>query len=210
MQHGIREFRPRQPLDRQLSSDTLNRILRELESLRITRVVNGTFKRLPGGTEIVVAPQRGGGGSSAEPHPFQITSFIDPDSEPESPSYLVTVRPGTLNTLLPTNTFDDGGLTKFALTKDTMKNVVLTAQSDGQQFVSCALSLDSDAPDAQEPALFELPSTVKFLIGVVYNSSAYQLVRDNIAVTGKVQLTTDKAAPAQPGQLPYDIYYVWG
>jgi hypothetical protein len=210
VQHGIREFRPRQPLDRQLSSDTLNRILRELESLRITRVVNGTFKKLPGGTEIVVAPQRGGGGSSAESHPFQITSFVDPDSEPESPSYLVTVRPGTLNTLLPTNTFDDGGLSKLSLTKDTMKNVVLTAESDGRQFVSCSLSLDSTAPDPQEPALFELPSTVKFLLGVVYNSSVHQLVRDNIAVTGKVQLTTDKAAPAQPGQLPYDIFYVWG
>jgi len=210
MQHGIREFRPRQPLDRQLSSDTLNRILRELESLRITRVVNGTFKRLPGGTEIVVAPQRGGGGSSGESHPFQITSFVDPDSEPESPSYLVTVRPGTLNTLLATNTFDDGALTKFSLTKDTMKNVVLTAQSDGQQFVSCVLSLDSAAPDPQQPALFELPATVKYLLGVVYNSSVYQLVINSISVSGQVQLTTDKASPAQPGQLPYEIYYVWG
>jgi hypothetical protein len=123
---------------------------------------------------------------------------------------LVTVRPGTLNTLLATNTFDDGALTQFSLTKDTIKNVVLTAQSDGQQFVSCALSLDSTAPDPQEPALFELPATVKFLLGVVYNSSVYQHVSDTIAVTGKVQLTTDKAAPAQPGQLPYDIFYVWG
>ena len=205
-------FQPSRPLLRELSADRLNSILTEIKRNKPKGERGITVRQDGNQTWIGLAASlpRGGSSTPAETHPFQITSFADPESSPESPSYLVTVRPGTLNTLLPTNTFDDGGLTKFALTKDTMKNVVLTAQSDGQQFVSCALSLDSTAPDAQEPALFELPSTVKFLIGVVYNSSAYQIVRDNIAVTGKVQLTTDKAAPAQPGQLPYDIFYVWG
>jgi hypothetical protein len=106
MQHGIREFRPRQPLDRQLGSETLNRILRELESLRITRVVNGTFKKLPGGTEIVVAPQSGGGGGTpATFQPWDLLAQVDPDADPEdaNPPYLVRVRPGTLNGILPTN-----------------------------------------------------------------------------------------------------------
>lgn len=98
MQHGIREFRPRQPLDRQLSSDTLNRILRELESLRIIRVVNGTFRKLPGGTEITVAPQRGGGTSTQTFHPFQLsqTTGDDPDL------IYVRVRYGTVNGEMPT------------------------------------------------------------------------------------------------------------
>ena len=102
MQHGIREFRPRQPLDRQLGSETLNRILRELESLRITRVVNGTFKKLPGGTEIVVAPQSGGGGTPATIQPWDLIAQVDPDADPEdeNPPYLVRVRPGTLNGIL--------------------------------------------------------------------------------------------------------------
>lgn len=55
MRHGIKEFRARQPLDRQLGSDTLNKILKELESLRITRVIGGSFKKLPGGTELAVS-----------------------------------------------------------------------------------------------------------------------------------------------------------
>lgn len=55
MRHGIKEFRARQPLDRQLGSDTLNKILKELESLRITRVIGGSFKKLPSGTELVVS-----------------------------------------------------------------------------------------------------------------------------------------------------------
>ena len=105
MQHGIREFRPRQPLDRQLSSDTLNRILRELESLRITRVVNGTFKKLPSGTEIVVAPQSGGSSTPATIQPWDLQARVDPDADPENPTppYLVRVRPGTLNGILPSN-----------------------------------------------------------------------------------------------------------
>lgn len=95
MQHGIREFRPRQPLDRQLSSDTLNRILRELESLRITRVVNGTFKKLPGGTEIIVAPQRGGGTAPATAiRPFQLA--VVNVSETEEPDWKIRVYPSTL------------------------------------------------------------------------------------------------------------------
>lgn len=209
MQHGIREFRPRQPLDRQLSSDTLNRILRELESLRITRVVNGTFKKLPGGTEIVVAPQSGSGGTPATFHPFQITSFQDPESTPESPSYLATVRPGTINTLLPTGILDDGGLQQHGVPADSLRYVVLEASSDGEQITTAAVSVESTAPEAQTPEIFGLPTTAKFLLGLVYNSNVFQVQLTNLSVTGKQQFVTSKAN-AGIGELPYEIHYVWG
>lgn len=96
MQHGIREFRPRQPLERQLNSETLNRILRELESLRITRVVGGTFRKLPGGTEIVVPAQAGG--QVTQPHPFQL---IQTTGENPSSKYVRVVY-GTVNGERPT------------------------------------------------------------------------------------------------------------
>jgi len=208
MRNGIREFQPRQSLDRQLSATTLNQILRELESLQITRVVNGTFRKLPGGTEITVAPQRGG--APATTHPFQIISRQDPDSNPESPSYFVSIKPGSLNELLPTNLFTDSGLNSLPLSKDTLKHVVLTGESDGQQFLNCALSLESAAPGAQEPVAFGLPQTVKFLLGVVYNSTAYQIISDNITVAGKQQYVADKVPPLDVGELPYTLYFVWG
>jgi hypothetical protein len=94
MRNGIREFQPRQPLDRQLGATTLNQILRELESLRITRVVNGTFRKLPGGTEITVAPQRGGGTSTSITRPFELS--IVNVSETETPEWKVRVLPSTL------------------------------------------------------------------------------------------------------------------
>ena len=206
MQHGIREFRPRQPLDRQLSSDTLNRILRELESLRITRVVNGTFKKLPGGTEIVVAPQRGGSTTPATTHPFQITSTQDPDNQGQ---YLVTVRPGTINNLLPTNILDGEALEEFALPGDTLRYVVLSCTAASNALTSCQIALESSPPAAQTPLAFALPTSYQVILGIVYNTNVHQIVTTNLSASSKQAYITDKANPT-PGSLPYNVFLQWG
>jgi hypothetical protein len=207
MRNGVREFQPRQPLDRQLGASTLNQILRELESLRITRVVNGTFRKLPGGTEIVVAPQSGGGAPAAS-HPFKIASSQNPENENQ---YLVTVRPGTINTLLPTGIFGSGGsLQTNTIPKETLRYVVLEANSDGQQITAAAISVAATAPTPQVPAVFGLPTTAKFLIGIVYSSRVFQVQFTNFTLTGKQQFIKSKSSPAAAGELPYEIYYVWG
>jgi hypothetical protein len=70
-------FRAQQPLVDQLGAAKLNRILAELESLRIISVVGGTFKRLPGGTEIVVGGPKSGGTRAAR-RPFELDVVPDP------------------------------------------------------------------------------------------------------------------------------------
>lgn len=201
MQHGIREFRPRQPLDRQLSSDTLNRILRELESLRITRVVNGTFKKLPGGTEIVVAPQRGGTSTPAETHPFQITSRQDPDDENQ---YIVTVRPGTLNNVLASN-----WNAELTVPASSLRYIVLSASANNNAIVSTSMSADSSPPSGeQSPQKWALPTSFKVILGLVLGPQVWQVVYDNLSYTSAKRITTDRANPAI-GQLPYDNWYIW-
>jgi hypothetical protein len=208
MRNGIPEFRPRQPLDRQLSSTTLNDIRRELESLRITRVVNGTFRKLPGGTEIVVPRAGGGGGgSSLTRHPFQISSTPNPDNEDQ---YFVTVRPGTINSLLPSDIFDGPSLARNTIAANSLSYVVLDASSDGQQITTASVSVESSAPSAQTPEIFGLPSSAQFLLGVVHNSNVFQVQFTNLVVTGKQQFIASKSSPAAVGELPYEIYYVWG
>lgn len=198
MQHGIREFRPRQPLDRQLSSDTLNRILRELESLRITRVVNGTFKKLPGGTEIVVAPQRGG--TPATRQPWDLSASQNPDNENQ---YLVTVRPGTLNGFLPSNwsaefTCADTGL-YYA------KAVVAT---DGQNITGVTIAINTTAPTEQEPVEFGIESEVQYLFGLFSEGQVYRVIGSgNITLQPKTWLVVSADPAALPGESPYDIYY---
>jgi hypothetical protein len=204
-------FQPNRPLLRELSADRLNTILQEIKRNKPKGERGITVRQDGTGTYIGLAASLPRGGTSAPTtHPFQIISSQDPDSDPESPSYLVTVRPGSLNALLPTNLFDDSALNSFSLPEDTLQHVVLTGQSDGQQFLSCELSLESQAPTPQEPVAFGLPQTVQFLLGVVYNSTAYQLISDNITVAGKQQYVADKVPPLDAGELPYTLYFVWG
>ena len=207
MQHGIREFRPRQPLDRQLSSDTLNRILRELESLRITRVVNGTFKKLPGGTEIVVAPQRGGGTSTPDtPQPWDLIARVDPDADPEdeNPPHLVTVRPGTLNGFLATNwdieeTVQSDGTLYYA------KAVIAT---DGQAMTGVTIAIDTTPPAAQEPQEFGIANPVEIVFGLFSEGSVYRTIgAGNISGSPKLWLTTERQTPPQAGELPFSQYF---
>lgn len=206
MRHGIGEFRPRQPLDGQLSANTLNRILREIESLRIVRVVNGTVKKLPGGTEITVNTSSAGG-PSAPKHPFQISSVQNPDNENQ---YLITVRPGTINSLLPANTFTSSALTQFTAQKDQLCYVILTGTSDGKQFLSAVLSVESNAAEPQTPTIWGLPQEAQFLLGVVYNGSVFQIISDNITVAAVLAATSEKTTELEVGELPFNNFYVWG
>jgi hypothetical protein len=97
MRHGIPAFKPRQPLVPQVNAGVLNQIRRELESLRITRVIGGTFRKLPGGTEIQVNTARGGGGPRPV-HPFQL-SLTRTQSAPTVDK--IRIRYGTINAVAP-------------------------------------------------------------------------------------------------------------
>jgi hypothetical protein len=206
MQHGIREFRPRQPLDRQLSSDTLNRILRELESLRITRVVNGTFKKLPGGTEIVVAPQRGGGTSTpAAPQPWDLIAQVDPDADPEdeNPPYLVRVRPGTLNGILPTNWEIEEEVPGTGL--HYAKAVIAT---DGVNITGVTIEIDTEEPTLQSALLFSVDNPVTLLFGLFAEGQVYRVIGPgDIIATPELWLTKEKDSPPAVGELPWVNYY---
>jgi hypothetical protein len=206
MQHGIREFRPRQPLDRQLGSETLNRILRELESLRITRVVNGTFKKLPGGTEIVVAPQSGGGGGTpATPQPWDLLAQVDPDADPEDPTppYLVRVRPGTLNGILPTNWDIEEECAATGLFY--AKAVVAT---DGEGITGVTIVINGTAPTVQAPQEFGIANPVEYLFGLFLEGSVYRVIgAGHITISPKLWLTTEKQSPPAPGELPFEQYF---
>ena len=204
MQHGIREFRPRQPLDRQLSSDTLNRILRELESLRITRVVNGTFKKLPGGTEIVVAPQSGGSSTPATRQPWDLIARVDPDAAPEeNPPYLVTVRPGTLNGILPTN-WDE----EFECAGTGLHYAKAMIATDGAEISDVTIAIDSTPPLQPSPAQGQLPQT-EYLFGLFFEGTTYRLIGPgSISLDSSLWMIATKDTAVAPGLSPYEFFYL--
>lgn len=200
MRHGIKEFRARQPLDRQLSGDTLNKILRELESLRITNVVNGTFRKLPSGTEIVVARQRGGA-TAAAPQPWDLLVSNDPDNKNQ---YFVRVRPGTLNGILPSN-WDE----KFTCSDTGVYYAKAVIDTDGEAITSVAIEINNTAPPPQFPVKFGIASTTKYLFGLFAKGAVYRPISDGqITLQTRTWLVTGASPPADPGESPYDIYYL--
>jgi hypothetical protein len=212
MRNGIQEFRPRQPLDRQLGATTLNQILRELDSLRITRVVNGTFRKLPGGTEITVAPQRGGGTSTTTTRqPWDLIARVDPEADPEdeNPPYLVTVQPGTLNGFLPTNWNTEGeGKDVVCQSDDTLYYAKAIVATDGQNITGVTIEIDTDEPALHSPVEFGLEASIEYLFGLFYGGQVFRTVAAGQITLRPVQwLVAQANPPAAPGQSPYDIYY---
>ncbi len=203
MRNGIPEFRPRQPLDRQLSSTTLNDIRRELESLRITRVVNGTFRKLPGGTEIVVAPQSGGGTTPTTRQPWDLIAAPDPDSTAENPPYKIRVQPGTLNGILPSNWNDEFNAAATGL--HYAKAVIAT---DGEAITGVTIVINTTPPRDQAPVEFGIESSIDYLFGLFAEGAVYRVIGGgHITLAPRVWLTTSADPPAEPGESPYDIYY---
>ena len=206
-------FQPSRPLLRELSADRLNSILTEIKRNKPKGERGITVRQDGTGTYIGLAAAlpKGGGGGSTPPitHPFQINAFADPASDPESPSYLVTVRVGTVNNLLPTNILDGQQLEEFALSANSLRYVVLSCTAASNTLTSCEIVLDSSPPTVQTPLAFALPTTYKVVLGIVYNTTVHQIVTTNLSVSGKQAYITDKTNPS-PGTLPYNVFFQWG
>jgi hypothetical protein len=211
MRNGIREFQPRQPLDRQLGATTLNQILRELESLRITRVVNGTFRKLPGGTEITVAPQRGGGTSApATRQPWDLIAQVDAESDPENPDYLLSVQPGTLNGILPSNWDTEGinGAKNVEANNTGLFYAKAIIETDGTDITDVNVKIDTSPPATQALEPFALSGSVEYLFGLFSAGSTFRVIgHGNITLQPMIWLTTERDTPAEAGELPYQFFY---
>jgi hypothetical protein len=203
-------FQSNRRLRDEVTSTRLNALLDELRRLRPLPGKGINVDYTGDGTRISALDQSGSfaGGGSSNRHPFQITSIASSDDENNN-AYAITVRPGTINNLLPTGIFDGASLKQTEIGSG-LQYVVLQAQSDGRQITSAAISVESSAPEAQAPVVFGLPSSLDVLLGIVKDASVFQVVIDNILVTGKQQFVAQKGGNVAPGELPYEIYYVWG
>lgn len=199
-------FQPSRPLLKEVSADRLNAILSEIKKNRPRGERGITVRQAGDATYIGLAASIGGGGTSTTTHPFKISSRQNPDNENQ---YLVSITPGTANNIIAQNTFDGTELREFTLAKDTLGYAVLTAATNGKEITSTTLSVTTTQPAGQAATMFTLPTEVNFTLGIIYNGTVHQLITNNINVAGKIVYTKDKATAAAPGQLPFEIWYVW-
>jgi hypothetical protein len=198
-------FNSGRPLLAEITSDKLNAILAEIRKNRPRGERGITVRESGDATYIGLASQRTVSGFQEQTHAFKINV-----SSPDANQYEATVSPGTINSLLPSNCFDGAELRKFSVTANQLVYINLNCTSDGQKITSATIAAEATAPLPQPPTLFSLPTAPTFLIGVVYNSSVYQAVTDNITVSGKQAFIKNATGNVQPGQLGYEIWYNWG
>jgi hypothetical protein len=203
---GISPFQSGRPLLSEITADKLNRILAEIKRNRPVVAAPLSARVTGDGTHISIKQAPGGGTSAqATTHPFQIFSRQDPESDPENPTYLVTVRPGTLNGVLASN-----WTIEAECGEEELGYVVLSVSATSNGIVSTELSFDASPPTAeQSPVKWGLPTSFKVLIGLVRGPQVWQVVLDNLSFASSKRITTTRETPLSLGELAYDNWYVW-
>ncbi len=142
-------------------------------------------------------------------HAFKIFSSPSLSSSGTVDGYIVTISPGTVNGLLPTNIIDsnDSKLREFEINQNQMSYVKLKAFSDGRKINSAEIVVDGNVVLTQTPFPFGLPNEVEVLLGTVFNGQIYQIINTPISLGGKVQYVLKATGP---DALPFVPYLIWG
>lgn len=199
-------FQPSRPLLRELSADRLNSILTEIKRNKPKGERGITVRQDGTGTYIGLAAALPKGGSSAPRQPWDLIATPDPESESENPPYKITVRPGTLNGILPSNWEIEEEVAGTGLFY--AKAVIAT---DGEAITGVTIAIDTTEPTAQEPQKFGIESEIEYLFGLFAEGQVYRVIGPgHISLPIRTWLVTSADPAASPGESPYDIYYVLG
>lgn len=206
---GITPFSSGRPLLSEVTADKLNAILAEIKRNR--PVVLYPLSARVGGDGTVISIEKQAKGSSSTPattQPWDLQARVDPDAAPEdaNPPYLVRVRPGTLNGILPTNWDIEEEVAGTGLIY--AKAVVAT---DGEAITGVTIVINGTAPAVQEPVEFGIATAVEYLFGLFSEGQVYRVIgAGQIVLPTRTWLVTSADPVAAPGESPYDIYYLLG
>lgn len=191
----------------EITADKLNRILAEIKRNRPVVAAPLSARVTGDGTHISIK-QPPGGGSTTTRQPWDLIARVDPDANPEdeNPPYLVSVQPGTLNGILPSN-WDD----EFTCAGTGLHYAKAVIATDGEAITGVTIQIDTTAPTVQEPQEFAIATEVQYLFGLFSEGAVYRVIGSgHITLPTRTWLVTAAAPAAAPGESPYDIYYSLG
>ena len=133
------------------------------------------------------------------------TSLVD--------STTVTIAPGTINALVPSNMFDVNGRPYLTISAtDTTQYVLLTASTNGKIITSASLSASTSNVD---PSLNIMkgaaPASFQVLIAIIVNvlgQQIFQIGLGNITAIPK-QMFLEGKVPVGIGAEPFDRWWSW-
>jgi len=203
---GITPLSPGRPLLSEITADKLNAILAEIKRNRPVVAYPLTARVGGDGTCISLAklPQ-GGSSTSATIQPWDLQARVDPAANPEdaTPPYLVRVRPGTANGILPTN-WDE----EFEYPGTGLWYAKAVIATDGQAVTGVTIEIDATPPELQQPVEFGVEALVEYLFGLIFEGQVYRVIgAGHITISPKLWLTTERQSPPEPGELPFQQYF---
>ena len=206
---GITPFSPGRPLLSEITADKLNAILAEIKRNRPVVAYPLTARVGGDGTYISMGKLPESGGSTpATIQPWDLQARADPEADPEdaSPPYLVRVRPGTLNGILPSN-WDE----EFEYPGTGLWYAKAVISTDGEAITGVTLKIDAKEPAVQQPVEFGIEESVEYLFGLFSEGQVYRLIgAGQIVLPTRTWRVINADPAAAPGESPYDIYYLLG
>ena len=202
---GSIRFLADRPLLSEISADRFNSILSEIKRNKPLPGRGITLRQEGNGVRVDLGASISGSSTYATTSPWDLVAQVDPDAAPENPNppYLVRVRPGTLNGILPTNWDIEEECAGTGLFY--AKAVVAT---DGEAITGVTIEIDANPPTVQEPVEFGIAASVEYLFGLFSEGAVYRVIgAGHITLAPEVWLVKDKASAAAPGQFPYDVLY---
>lgn len=169
---------------------------------RINNCVGSLGRRGSGGASIYT-PRRAGSTSSTR-SPFDLLVSLDiPDSQID-----VTIIPGTVNGVLPSNVF-----ATIIETYDAMSPITYYATvdcvTDGKEITSVAWSLSTSLPAGQTAIVWAAPASFSYLFGIIVGLSVFRTIaRASLTFQPSLTVAVPKAV-ISPNIIPYDNYYNW-
>jgi hypothetical protein len=151
---------------------------------------------------------QGGSSTPATIQPWDLQTRVDPDADPEdeTPPYLVRVRPGTANGILPSN-WDE----EFEYPGTGLWYAKAVIATDGEAITGVTIEIDQTPPTVQQPVEFGIAASVEYLFGLFSEGQVYRVIgAGQIVLPTRTWLVTSADPVAAPGESPYDIYYLLG
>jgi hypothetical protein len=205
---GITPFSPGRPLLSEITADKLNAILAEIKRNRPVVAYPLTARVGGDGTFISLGKLPQASGTPATIQPWDLQAQVDPAADPEdaTPPYLVRVRPGTANGILPSN-WDE----EFEYPGTGLWYAKAVIATDGEAVTGVTIVINGTAPTVQQPVEFGIATSVQYLFGLFSEGQVYRVIgAGQIVLPTRTWLVTSANPVAAPGESPYDIYYLLG
>lgn len=159
---------------------------------------SGSALRMIGPGWVINRQRRGIVRGGAQSFPWQISIVTETDA------MFTKVRPGTINSLIPSNMFD-----RWEISTGSTFYVTLDCTTDGYNVTSARIDGNSTVPaDVIGVNLNIAPIEFSIPLGIVIGGKTFQLVTRLLTVTPAKVVQTLTSNP-QPGRPYYDFMYTW-